>query len=314
MRSKLFRLTTIVLALVLTILVVLLVKSAAEPIIQPSLPTTSPPVSAPLTIFKIGVIGDYGNDSPAELQVSEMIKNWYPEIIITTGDNNYTVGAAETIDANIGKYFHEFIANYQGKFGVGADSNRFFPSPGNHDWGNGSLQPYLDYFSLPGNERYYDFVYGPIHFFALDSDPREPDGVTADSQQAQWLQSALANSTAAWQVVYFHHPPYSSGADHGSTESLRWPFVDWGADLILSGHEHLYERLEIDGIPYIINGLGGAKLYDFTTPLAQSKLRFNANYGAQLIEADDCRMRIKLYSVADELPIDAIEVLNPKCD
>ncbi len=82
-----------------------------------------------------------------------LIKNWDPDLIITTGDNNYPDGAADTIDENIGQYFHEFIAPYKGSYGEGAQENRFFPSLGNHDWHSPDAQPYLDYFTLPGNER-----------------------------------------------------------------------------------------------------------------------------------------------------------------
>ncbi len=87
----------------------------------------------------------------------------------------------------------------------------FFPTLGNHDWYTNDAQPYLDYFTLPGNERYYDFVWGPVHFFALDSDEHEPDGVNAGSAQAAWLQQGLAASTSPWNIVYTHYPPYSSG-------------------------------------------------------------------------------------------------------
>lgn len=146
---------------------------------------------------------------------------------------------------------------------------------------------YFDYFSMTGaNDRYYDVVRGPVHFFILSSDPREPDGVTVDSIQAQWLQSKLADSTAVWKVVVCHHPPYSSGLTHGSTLGMRWPFAAWGADAVMSGHDHDYERLTVDGIPYFVNGIGGKSLRLFTTPLAESVVRYNADFGAVKIEAE----------------------------
>jgi hypothetical protein len=130
------------------------------------------------------VIGDYGLAGSPEAAVADMIKSWQVEFIITTGDNNYPNGAAETIDANIGQHYHDFIYPYFGEYGEGAEQNRFFPSLGNHDWYTAAAQPYLDYFSLPGNERYYDFIWGPVHFFALNSDFNEPDGIHANSAQA----------------------------------------------------------------------------------------------------------------------------------
>ena len=68
-----------------------------------------------------------------------MVSRWDPDFIITTGDNNYPVGSADTIDANIGRYYERFIGNYRGAFGPGNHVNRFWPSPGNHDWGEGTL-------------------------------------------------------------------------------------------------------------------------------------------------------------------------------
>lgn len=185
------------------------------------------PSGALLTRF--AVIGDYGIDSEEEAKVARLVSNWNPDFVITTGDNNYPVGAAETIDANIGKYYWRFIGNYRGAYGQGSATNRFWPSPGNHDWDTGTLAPYLNYFTLPGNGRYYDTVVGPVHLFALDSDPREPDGTTADSIQGRWLKAALASSTSCHDIVYFHHPAYSSGP-HGSSFDMRWPFEAWGAN------------------------------------------------------------------------------------
>src|SRR6185436_7178400 len=106
-----------------------------------------------------------------------------PEFIITNGDNNYTLGAASTIDPNIGQYYHDFIGNYVGSYGAGSPTNRFWPSLGNHDWysptGNPPMPtPYLNYFTLPNNERYYTFERGPVAFFSVDSDSNEPDGTT----------------------------------------------------------------------------------------------------------------------------------------
>ena len=243
------------------------------------------PVPAGITRF--AVIGDYGVDELPELDVANLVKSWNPDFVITTGDNNYPLGAATTIDRNIGKYYHEFIHPYVGSFGAGAAFNRFFPSPGNHDWDTGTLQPYTDYFTLPGNERYYEFVWGPVHFFAIDSHSLEPDGRSSTSVQALWLQSRLAASTSPWNLVYMHHSPYSSGANHGSISALQWPYQAWGADAVLSGHDHLYERIIINGLPYLVNGLGGSGIYTFATPVAGSAVRYNGDYGAMLVEAGD---------------------------
>lgn len=275
-------------------------------------PTPLPPFSPPLEGDPVSsdqqegeqvlfaVIGDYGAGTQAEADVAALVKSWQPEFIITLGDNNYPSGSAESIDRNIGQYYHEYIGNYMGDYGEGSLYPRFFPVMGNHDWGSQDGQPYLDYFTLPGNERYYDFIWGPVHFFALDSDWHEPDGVNRSSAQAQWLQQRLAQAGEPWKIVYFHHPPYSS-SKHGSIDWMQWPFAEWGADAVLAGHDHTYERLEIDGIPYFVNGLGGASIYTFGGPLSGSQARFSADYGAMRVTADEWQITFEFITRGGEV-------------
>ncbi|HEX2964321.1 MAG TPA: metallophosphoesterase [Syntrophorhabdaceae bacterium] len=257
---------------------------------------THQPVVAQAGI-RFAVIGDFGSEGPNEAAVAALVQSWNPDFIITTGDNNYTYGEASTIDPNIGQYYHNFIAPYYGSYGAGAATNRFFPSLGNHDWETTGAQPYLDYFTLPGNERYYDFVWGPVHFFAVDSDPHEPDGVTSTSIQGNWLQNRLAASTAPWKLVYMHHPPYSSGS-HGNSPEMQWPYAAWGATAVLAGHDHDYERLLINNFPYFVNGLGGRSLRRFRSTLEPGSMaQYRDDYGAMLVEASSDRITFYFYSI-----------------
>ena len=245
---------------------------------------------------RFAVIGDYGADTPGEAAVAAMVKGWHPEFLITLGDNNYPTGEAASIDTNIGQFYAEFIGNYRGRFGPGSAKNRFWPSPGNHDWIVG-LSPYLEYFTLPGNERYYDVDLGLVHLYALDSDVHEPDGISAESQQAAWLKQKLAASKACYDVVYFHHPAYST-SEHGSALPLRWPFRKWGAEVVFAGHDHTYERLEVDGIPYFVNGLGGASKYDFPlTPIPETKFRYNEEFGAMRVTAAPGEISYEFFTI-----------------
>lgn len=244
---------------------------------------------------RFATIGDYGWVGQPQADVSAMIRGWRPDFIITLGDNNYDYGAQNTIDPNIGQYYHDFIYPYVGSYGAGADINRFFPSLGNHDWRTAGAVPYLNYFVLPGNERYYQYRWGSVDFFVVDSDPNEPDGTSSNSVQAMWLQAALAQSTAPWRVVYFHHPPYSSG-DHGDSAYMQWPFAQWGASAVLSGHDHTYERILRDGIPYFVNGLGGKSLYSFGNITQGSQFRYNQNYGAMLCDAGPDALTFSFYA------------------
>lgn len=258
---------------------------------------------------RFAVIGDYGLSGPVEAEVAELVHSWEPDIILTVGDNNYPSGSAETIDENIGQYYHDYIFPYMGSYGPGAEENRFFPTLGNHDFYSEEGQPYLDYFNLPGNERYYDFTWGEVHFFALNSGDIEPDGVGSRGVQAAWLEERMSASTSAWQVVYFHYAPYSS-AEHGSIDWMQWPFARWGADAVLSGHDHAYERLFVDGIPYFVDGSGGGGLYGFGDPLPESQFRYNTDNGAMLVTASETEMLFEFYNRTGEL-IDSYRLTKP---
>lgn len=243
------------------------------------------------------VIGDYGLAGQNEADVANLVKGWNPDFIVTVGDNNYPDGGDSTIDANIGQYYHDYIFRYSGKYGNGSATNRFFPSLGNHDWDQNNGRQQELYFTLPGNERYYDFAQGPVHFFVLNSNSTEPDGVKVDSKQAKWLKKGLAASTSKFDIVVLHHAPYSSGR-HGSTSYMQWPFKSWGADAVLSGHDHIYERILVDDFPYFVNGVGGAELYYFNSTIPGSQVRFNQDFGAMRVEADNQTMKFQFFTRA----------------
>jgi len=271
----------------------------AEPRARPPAPTSEDdglPPDAGAGAVRFAVIGDYGSDTPAEAAVAALVKGWRPEFLITLGDNNYPSGEAATIDRNIGQFYAEFIGNYRGRFGPGSAKNRFWPALGNHDWVVG-IDPYLDYFTLPGNERYYDVDLGLVHLYALDSDVHEPDGISPESKQAAWLKERLAASKSCYDVVYFHHPAYST-ADHGPTLAMRWPFRKWGAEVVFAGHDHTYERFEVDGIPYFVNGLGGASKYEFpTAPTPETRFRYNEEFGAMRVVATPVQIAYEFFTI-----------------
>ena len=272
-----------------------------------ALPEVAPP---PRGTARFAVIGDYGSGNHHERDVAQMIESWKPDFIATVGDNNYPMGEAETIDRNIGRFFHTYISPYRGSYGTGATANRFFPIIGHRDWDSPSgLQPYLDYFTLPGNERYYDFVWGSVHFFMLDTDDREPDGATVASIQARWLERKLRESRAPWKLVLAHHAPYTSHAVP-DTERMRWPFKAWGADAVLSGFYHVYERLLVDGVPYFVNGAGGLWVSDFGEIDSHSLVRYREDFGAMLIDASGTRIVFRFVNRSGRV-IDECALVKP---
>jgi hypothetical protein len=270
--------------------------TAAEQVLT-STPAATATSGSPVVF---GAIGDYGIYNRDEEDVANLVLSWQPDFIITLGDNNYPDGAEDRIDKAIGQYFHDYIYPYIGTYGSGASVNRFFPSLGNHDWYTDNARPYLDYFTLPGNERYYDYTWGPVHLFAIDNYELEPDGVGVSSKQAEWLKEGLAASTSPWDIVYMHYPPYSSGM-HGSTNWARWPYKEWGADVVLSAHDHTYERLEEGGLVYFVNGLGGGGRYDFENIVDGSQLRYNWDYGAMRVQASEFELSFEFITVDGEV-------------
>jgi len=137
---------------------------------------------------------------------------------------------------------------------------------GNHDSelhfsdeGLDAIEAELELLGTPG--RYYTTSHGPVDFFYLDSSIPGLYGPRA-SEQLEWLDDALASSTNQWKVVALHHPPFSSGL-HGSTPGAQERLVPLlsrhHVDLVLSGHDHDYERVEPqDGVTYVVSG-GGCK-------------------------------------------------------
>jgi tartrate-resistant acid phosphatase type 5 len=247
------------------------------------------------TSVKFAAFGDYG-DGPGTPAVAQLVNSQTPDFIVTVGDNCYD---AEPIAEQVGKYFGNYVT-----------SGRFWPSLGNHDFGDrcgggSGASGYRAYFNLPGNERYYQVRHGPVELFAVNSAGVEPDGATPDSTQALWLQRALAASTAPWKIVYFHHSPFSSGQSHGSVRRMRWPFEAWGASAVLSGHDHNYERVMRDDndddvqMPYLVTGLGGHSIRPANRDdPGGSVSKYWASYGALFVTATDTTLSFEFRSTS----------------
>ena len=253
--------------------------------------------------LQFAIIGDYGTDTQSEADVAALVDSWNVDFVATVGDNNYNSGAASTIDRNIGKYYQKYIKPYTGSYGSGsADINRFWPALGNHDWDSISCSssncsgPYMDYFELPNNERYYDVQIDSVHLFILDSDSKEPDGISRTSAQANWLRDKLAASSAPHKLVLLHHAPYSSSSNHGSNTTLQWPFEAWGATAVFSGHDHHYERLTVGTIPYFVNGSGGRPLYPLGNPLPETQVAYDDDFGAMLMQVENTQIRYQFFN------------------
>lgn len=270
---------------------------------------------------RFAIIGDFGGGSSVtEGGVAAAVQSWAPDFVVTTGDNRYGID----FDTAVGQFYCDFIKDGgSGPFCSGGNSviNAFFPVLGNHDYDDGSgLNEYLDYFTLPGtgistsgtsgNERYYDFVEGPVHLFMIDAEGAR-DSAADMTAQMTWLQEQLASSGVPWKIVFLHRPPYSSGSQ-GSNSSMQWPFASWGAVAVIAGHDHTYERIARDGISYFVNGLGGESIFTILTPVAGSQIRYNDDFGAMLVNASDTTIQFEFINLAGEI-IDTymVDVASP---
>ncbi len=272
-------------------------------------PTTGPGVSiaqaVPVgqTSLSLGVIGDFGYANAAEASVASLVAGWTPDAVVALGDDYYANAGgtgATRYDLTIGAYYCAFLHGATPgpacPTGGTADQNRFWSAPGNHDYSDAGIGSYAGYFGYPGNKRYFSVRIGSVELFLLDSDIALRDSGEMADERA-WLAATATASTARWKIATFHQPPYSSGSRHGSSIDMRWPFASWGIQLVLNGHEHLYERATADGVTYVTDGLGGAPRYVFGTPIPESLARYADDYGALHLTVTDAAISGAFVSV-----------------
>jgi hypothetical protein len=151
---------------------------------------------------------------------------------------------------------------------------------------------------LPWREGRSEFRRGPVHVFLLAGEGarREAD--------AEWLRKALLASAAPWKVVCLPRAPYSSHQGPGTESPWRWPFRQWGADAVIAGRDGHYERLEVDGIPYFVNGLEGKPAPERRPG---SQCVFDEDLGAMLVEAGAERIDFR-FVTSEGLVVDALSL------
>ena len=199
--------------------------------------------------LRFAVIGDTGTGGKAQHQIAGKLaaaRAKFPfEFVLMLGDNLYGGEAPADFQKKFEKPYRVLLAS-----GI-----KFYATLGNHD--DPARQIAYKPFSMKG-KRYYSFKpKDGIRFFSLDS-------TYMDKEQLEWLENELKSSGSDWKICFFHHPIYSSGEKHGSNIELRSVLepllVKYGVDLVLSGHEHFYERMKPQkGIDYFIVG-SSAKL------------------------------------------------------
>ncbi|MEV7968974.1 metallophosphoesterase [Sphaerisporangium sp. NPDC088356] len=208
---------------------------------------------------------------------SDLVLRLDPAAVLALGDLQYPAGALS-----------DFRSYYDATWGRFKDRTR--PAPGNHEYVTPGARGYFRYFGAaarPEGKSYYSFDLGQWHLVSLDSMADHGPG----SAQVAWLRADLAATRRPCVLAYWHHPRFSSGRTHGGDASVG-PFwealYEVRADVVLAGHEHVYERFEPlrpdgepaqDGIRSFVVGSGGASHYAFGRPVRGSVFRDNTDFG-----------------------------------
>lgn len=238
----------------LLVLVSQLTAACATPTLTPPLPSVTAPAMS-----RIALVTDFGSCDQGQRWTSAQMRSWSPEAIITAGDNTqeapctpYTESVWDRLPPVPGPDGHQAV----------------WPTLGNHDLtdpGAGltayrAAFPYLPTDADP-LQRWYSRTVGGLNLFVLNSEASSEE----IAQQRDWLSRVLparrADHPDHWNVVLLHRPPYTSG-HHEPNRTMRpsagFDYRSWGADLVVSGHQHFYEDVIVDGLHYLTAGLGGS--------------------------------------------------------
>ena len=221
--------------------------------------------------------GDIASCTSSGDEATANLLDSIPGTVFTAGDNAYDSGSAA-------EYANCYAPSW------GRHKSRTRPAAGNHEYTISGAPGYFGYFGSAGGEPgkgYYSYDLGGWHITVLNSNL----AMTAGSPEETWLRADLAAHPARCTLAIWHHPRFSSG-HHGSSTTVQplWQALyDAGADLVVAGHDHTYERFapqtpagQVDmarGIREFVVGTGGAGLYAFEHPAPNSEVKNNTTRG-----------------------------------
>jgi hypothetical protein len=204
-----------------------------------------------------------------------------PGTVFLAGDDAYDSGTAQ-----------QFAECYDPTWGRFKDRTR--PAVGNHEYLTPKAEAYFKYFGAAAGDPtkgYYSYDLGTWHIVVINSNCSKIGGCAAGSPQEQWLRDDLRAHPAACTLAYWHHPRFSSG-EHGNTVAMEpiWQALyDYGAELVINGHDHNYERFApqdprgasdpMRGIREFVVGTGGKNYYQVGPPVANSEVRNAFTFG-----------------------------------
>ena len=247
----------------------------------------APPV-APSDIAVIAAAGDIacgaGSTGAAcrQMQTSDVVLGIDPDAVLILGDNQYEEGG-----------YGDFMGYFDPSWGRFKD--RIWPAVGNHEYLTTDAAGYFDYFNGAGNfngragdrdKGYYAFDVGSWRLYALNTVCSHAGGCGAGSPQETWLRRDLEAHPRACQLMYAHHPLWTSDTrefDTTAVQPLYQAFYDAGGEVVLVGHSHFYERFapqdpaehldEPRGLRQFIVGTGGRNTYGFGAVEPNSEVR-----------------------------------------
>ena len=232
----------------------------------------SPPLEASAASVLLVGAGDIASCSYDTDEATAKLLDAIPGTVFAAGDLAYESGR-----------FSQFTNCYGPTWG--RHKNRTKPAPGNHEYKTSGAAGYFQYFS--GIPEYYAYDLGDWRIYALNS---EIDA-SPISAQVKWLRRDLVANPRLCVLAYWHRPRWSSGDHHGGEHKMQalWKVLHTaGAELVINGHEHHYERFkpmnatgiaDPNGMREIVVGTGGAGLYGFGSTHPSSEVRNSSTHG-----------------------------------
>lgn len=265
--------------------------------------------------FSFLSFGDSGADSPEQISLIQLMAA-EPAVakVIHVGDIAYDSGT-----------YAQFDSAYFALYAPLMSRLPFFTTPGNHDYATDNAAPYLAGSAAPVSNvpvedlgRYYSFDWGDAHFVSVDSNLML---TAAESRMLGWLDSDLGATGKFWKIVFLHHPPYPTGTHLGDpicveVQQSVTPIVErHGVQLVLSGHEHAYERTFplVGGQPvdsgqsttYVIAG-GGGQFMEQVGSLPQTAFSVAA-FNYLRVDVDGPRLSLRATGLSGNM-IDSIAI------
>lgn len=238
------------------------------------MPTAPPPPPAPdITVLAAGDIARCGE---ASTEGTARLIDRIPGSVLTLGDHTYPTGSSQSFRDCYGPTW-------------GRHASRTFAAPGNHDWEVASGAPYFGFFGLaagPPGVGFYGFTLGGWRLLSLNSNVPAHVG----SAQYEWVRNELATNNSFCTLAYWHHPIFSSGpnGNYGQMRDVWRLLQSRGVELVLTAHDHTYERFSPQdadgrsdplGIRQFVVGTGGGVLYALKGIQPNSELFHNQTWG-----------------------------------